>query len=77
MSNRISRKNQRNAADAAAQQADAIPSSNPRFEIRQALGGKYVPWDTLTKHVPMGYTQGYPDIPACQRAIEQSLALNF
>lgn len=77
MGNRITRKAKRNAADAAAQHAEPLPSSSPRFEIRKALGGKYVPWDTLTNHVPMGYTHGFPDIPTCQKAIEQSLALQF
>lgn len=76
MGNRITRKNQRNAADLAVQDHPGIPTANTRYDIRP-FGDKFVPWDTLTNHVPLGYTQGYPDIPACLKAIETSLALNF
>ncbi len=71
--NRISRKQARNATTQAVLDAPAVQVVTNRYEARQ-FGDRFVPFDVLTKRVPLGYHQGVESLPDCQRICEKLTA---
>lgn len=71
--NRPKRKQARNATTQAVHDAPAVQMVTPRYEARQ-FGEKYVPFDRLTKRVPLGYHQGVDSLSDCQRLCEKLTA---